>query len=308
MNDQDRVSIHEAMEQQSISISKAGIVTQLQARCSVIAAANPVGGRYDSSRTFSENVELTDPILSRFDVLCVVKDVVDPVNDEKLAQFVVGSHAVSHPDIVDENDDGRLPGTNDPDVLSQEMLRKYITFAKQNCRPKLQAGDYDKIATVYAELRRESSVTQGMPIAVRHLESMIRMSEARAAMHLREYVNDDDIDFAIKTLLESFVSTQKLSVQKALSRKFSRFIVTKADFNALVMFKLRECLRDARSVEQITGQVEDDKHYRVAVRQLEERCRDLDIHDLQPFLRSKDFRTAGFVLDGETNTILLSRA
>ena len=96
MNDQDRVSIHEAMEQQSISISKAGIVTSLQARCSVIAAANPVGGRYDSSRTFSDNVELTDPILSRFDILCVVKDTIDPVLDERLAKFVVGSHVRSH--------------------------------------------------------------------------------------------------------------------------------------------------------------------------------------------------------------------
>lgn len=85
------------MEQQSISISKAGIVTTLQARCSVIAAANPVGGRYDSSRTFAENVELTEPILSRFDILCVVKDVVDPVTDERLAKFVVGSHHRSHP-------------------------------------------------------------------------------------------------------------------------------------------------------------------------------------------------------------------
>lgn len=108
MNDQDRVSIHEAMEQQSISISKAGIVTQLQARCSVIAAANPVGGRYDSSRTFSENVELTDPILSRFDVLCVIKDIVDPVNDEKLAEFVVGSHAASHPHGADEQENANV--------------------------------------------------------------------------------------------------------------------------------------------------------------------------------------------------------
>ncbi|KAG3295209.1 minichromosome maintenance complex component 2 [Ictidomys tridecemlineatus] len=79
MNDQDRTSIHEAMEQQSISISKAGIVTSLQARCTVIAAANPIGGRYDPSLTFSENVDLTEPIISRFDVLCVVRDTVDPV-------------------------------------------------------------------------------------------------------------------------------------------------------------------------------------------------------------------------------------
>lgn len=77
MNDQDRTSIHEAMEQQSISISKAGIVTSLQARCTVIAAANPISGRYDASRTFIENVDLSEPILSRFDVLCVIRDTVD---------------------------------------------------------------------------------------------------------------------------------------------------------------------------------------------------------------------------------------
>merc|ERR1712013_881155 len=97
MNDSDRTSIHEAMEQQTISISKAGIVTQLQARCSVIAAANPIGGRYDPSMTFSENVDLTEPILSRFDILCVVRDTVDPVADEHLARFVVASHMKNHP-------------------------------------------------------------------------------------------------------------------------------------------------------------------------------------------------------------------
>lgn len=79
MNEADRTSIHEAMEQQSISISKAGIVATLQARCSVIAAANPIGGRYDPSLTFAQNVDLSDPILSRFDVLCVVRDTPDPI-------------------------------------------------------------------------------------------------------------------------------------------------------------------------------------------------------------------------------------
>ena len=85
------------MEQQSISISKAGIVTSLQARCSVIAAANPIKGRYNVSQTFLENVDLTEPILSRFDCLCVVRDTVDPLMDEQLARFVVNSHRTSHP-------------------------------------------------------------------------------------------------------------------------------------------------------------------------------------------------------------------
>ena len=82
MNDKDRTSIHEAMEQQSISISKAGIVTSLQARCSVIAAANPINGVYNTSLSFQDNVDLTDPILSRFDILAVVKDEIREDVDE----------------------------------------------------------------------------------------------------------------------------------------------------------------------------------------------------------------------------------
>merc|ERR1719362_1120282 len=102
MNEKDRVSIHEAMEQQTISVSKAGIIATLQARCAVIAAANPIRGRYDSSLTFIENVDLTDPILSRFDVLAVVRDKVDAINDEMLANFVVGSHMKYHPSATEE--------------------------------------------------------------------------------------------------------------------------------------------------------------------------------------------------------------
>jgi DNA replication licensing factor MCM2 len=108
MNDADRTSIHEAMEQQSISISKAGIVTSLQARCTVLAAANPIGGRYDPSLTFSDNVELTEPILSRFDILCVVRDTVDNIEDERLAKFVINSHTKHHPGYVDAEDGKNL--------------------------------------------------------------------------------------------------------------------------------------------------------------------------------------------------------
>lgn len=236
MNDQDRVSIHEAMEQQSISISKAGIVTSLQARCSVISAANPIGGRYNSSKTFSQNVDLADPIISRFDVLCVVKDVVDPVKDEMLANFVVDSHFRSQPkganldeqSAVHSQEDSLSSRPSDPDVLSQEMLKEYITYAKLNVFPKLHDADLDKLTHVYAELRRESSHGQGVPIAVRHIESMIRMSEAHARMQLRNYVSQEDVDMAIHVLLDSFISTQKFGVQKALQR--SDFVVSLVQF------------------------------------------------------------------------------
>ena len=87
------------MEQQSISISKAGIVTSLQARCSVIAAANPLGGVYRSNLNFNDNVDLTDPILSRFDLLTVIKDEHDEEVDDSLATFVLNSHMKAHPNI-----------------------------------------------------------------------------------------------------------------------------------------------------------------------------------------------------------------
>uniref|UniRef100_A0A7M4FMS2 DNA replication licensing factor MCM2 n=1 Tax=Crocodylus porosus TaxID=8502 RepID=A0A7M4FMS2_CROPO len=160
MNDQDRTSIHEAMEQQSISISKAGIVTSLQARCTVIAAANPIGGRYDPSLTFSENVDLTEPIISRFDVLCVVRDTVDPVQDEMLARFVVSSHIKHHPGCKDVvNGDSQeiiLPNTYGVDPIPQEVLKKYIIYAKEKVHPKLNQMDQDKVARMYSDLRKES--------------------------------------------------------------------------------------------------------------------------------------------------------
>merc|ERR1712025_1027288 len=233
MNDQDRTSIHEAMEQQSISISKAGIVTSLQARCAVLAASNPIGGRYDASMTFSENVDLTEPILSRFDILCVVRDTVDPVADEHLARFVVASHMKNHPRATQadftnmETTEAALAAstnTSGVEKIPQELLRKYILYAREKVEPKLHQMDQDKIAKMYADLRRESMATGSIPITVRHIESMIRLAEANARMHLRSHVNEEDVNTAIRIILESFVETQKFSVMKSMKRTFSRFL------------------------------------------------------------------------------------
>lgn len=141
MNDQDRTSIHEAMEQQSISISKAGLVTSLQARCAVIAAANPIGGRYDPSMTFIENVNLSEPILSRFDILCVVKDEFDPMQDQQLAKFVINSHIKHHP-LKEESELSNMQQRDtNYEEIPQELLKKYIVYSKVNVRPKLTVSE-----------------------------------------------------------------------------------------------------------------------------------------------------------------------
>ncbi|KAA8532264.1 hypothetical protein F0562_032296 [Nyssa sinensis] len=345
MNDQDRVSIHEAMEQQSISISKAGIVTSLQARCSVIAAANPIGGRYDSSKNFSQNVELTDPIVSRFDILCVVKDVVDPVKDEMLAKFVVDSHFKSQPkganldDKSISNSQEEIEASAmqaDPEVsylsyylislahvnmleleflhllkfyfslqiLPQDLLKKYITYAKLNVFPRLHDADLNKLTQVYAELRRESSHGQGVPIAVRHIESMIRMSEAHARMHLRQHVTQEDVDVAIRVLLDSFISTQKFGVQKALQKSFRKYMAYKKDHNELVLHLLRGLVKDALHFEEIvSGSTSDLNHIDVKVEELQSKAQDYDINDLEPFFSSILFSRANFVLDKERGVI-----
>ncbi|KAJ6157616.1 DNA replication licensing factor mcm2 [Penicillium chermesinum] len=262
MNDQDRTSIHEAMEQQTISISKAGIVTTLKARCAVVAAANPTGGRYNATKPFSQNVELTEPILSRFDILCVVRDLVEPSEDERLANFVIESHHRSNPPKPLRNNAGelvnadgerideegfridaqgrRLPPTPEEVArraaeqkkedeekegeIPQELLRKYILYARERCYPKLYQIDQDKIARLFADMRRESLATGAYPITVRHLEAIMRIAEAFCKMRLSEYCSAQDIDRAIAVTVESFIGSQKVSCKKALSRAFAKYV------------------------------------------------------------------------------------
>ncbi|KAE9572874.1 DNA replication licensing factor mcm2 [Colletotrichum fructicola] len=244
MNDQDRTSIHEAMEQQTISISKAGIVTTLQARCGIIAAANPIGGRYNSTIPFSANVELTEPILSRFDILCVVRDTVEPAEDERLARFIVGSHSRSHPassqpaaDSMDveqesEKQDTQAETQKKEGEIPQELLRKYILYARERVSPKLYHMDEDKVARLFADMRRESLATGAYPITVRHLEAIIRISEAFCRMRLSEYCSAQDIDRAIAVTVDSFVGSQKISCKKALARAFAKYTLARPGGNS----------------------------------------------------------------------------
>ncbi|CAJ0750815.1 1119_t:CDS:10 [Entrophospora sp. SA101] len=161
-------------------------------RCAVLAAANPIRGRYNASVPFSHNVYLTEPILSRFDILCVVKDKVNSGIDEILAEFVVASHIRSHPS-SEAQSVGDLH--QDADLIPQDDLRKYILYAKQ-IEPTLSEFDKLKVANLYAGLRQEVSTKWGF---------------FWCRIHLRRDTIGRDLDVAIDVVLRSFFSSQKYS-------------------------------------------------------------------------------------------------
>lgn len=149
---------------------------------------------------------------------------------------------------MDESQDATMGGVMVP--LSQDILRKYIQYARRNVHPKLQQMDQDKIAKLYGELRRESQLTGSVPITVRHIESMIRIAEAHARMHLRDYVREDDVNMAIRVTLTSFIESQKFSVMKNMRRKFQKYITYKQDNNEILLFLLLNLHQETLSFHQ----------------------------------------------------------
>mmetsp|Transcript_20268 Transcript_20268/g.30745 ORF Transcript_20268/g.30745 Transcript_20268/m.30745 type:complete len:1005 (+) Transcript_20268:228-3242(+) len=325
MSEQDRTSIHEAMEQQSISVSKAGIVTSLQARCSVIAAANPIGGRYDSSCSFAENVELTDPILQRFDLLCVLQDTVDPIADERLASFVTRSHMRSVATNEYARGEVELPavqassmvenGQSQLKVIPQELLRKYIQYARTNVKPMLRENDFDKekIASLYVALRKESVTSGGVPIAVRHIESIMRLAESHAKMHLREYVRDDDMDASIGMMLQSFITAQKFSVRRQLKRGFAKYISSGEDRAHLLLHILQKMMSNEQVYQQIRLRQQGKSGemlgtLEVPLNEFEGKARERRIYDVTEFCNGEAFKESGYILDTRRGVIMRDSA
>ena len=177
MRPQDRVAIHEAMEQQTISIAKAGITTILNSRTSVLAAANPVQGRYDDLKHAAEQIDFQTSILSRFDAIFIVRDLREESTDKAIASHVVGLHMQ------------KVDASNTPDV-DMEFLKKYLCYAKMKVFPRLSEEAGHMLQDMYVGDRQASKEqnisrkTNGIPITVRQLEAIIRLSESIAKMHL----------------------------------------------------------------------------------------------------------------------------
>lgn len=163
--------------------------------------------------------------------------------------------------------------------------------------------DEEKIAKMYSQLRQESYSTGSLPITVRHIESVIRMAEAHARMHLRESVKESDVSMAIRMMLESFIEAQKFSVMKKMRSTFQKYLVYQKDHSELLFFILRQLTLDTLAYIRCK-EGPQATHVEIMEKDLVERSKTLDIHNLQPFYNSDIFKKNGFSYDPKRKVIL----
>lgn len=194
MRGEDRVAMHEAMEQQTISIAKAGIVATLNARASILAAANPKLGRYDPDFPVKDNVNLSVTILSRFDLIFVLRDIPDRERDSFCSEMITIARMYA-------DDKAKLAKYGLKPPIPRDLLRKYIVYAKRTCKPKLTPEAAEKIHNYFISMRSQAQGERApIPITYRHLDALVRLSQAHARMRLSNRVTPEDVDVAIKLL------------------------------------------------------------------------------------------------------------
>eukprot|EP00752_Nemacystus_decipiens_P011885 g10538.t1 len=223
MSEMDRVAIHEVMEQQTVTIAKAGIHASLNARCSVVAAANPVYGQYDKTKRPQENIGLPDSLLSRFDLLFVVLDQLDAENDRAISEHVLRGHRFRKPgsDMEPEQLNGtssegasQQEQTESPEeaaqvwekhhpllraskdtreeLVCQKFLKKFLHYSKHRIHPELTEDAREQISSAYASLRSKQGNNRSLPVTARSLETLIRLASAHAKARLSHKVEEAD--------------------------------------------------------------------------------------------------------------------
>merc|ERR1712203_1167047 len=200
MDPHDQVAIHEAMEQQTISITKAGVKATLNARASILAAANPIGGRYDRTKSLKQNIQMTAPIMSRFDLFFILVDDCNEVTDYAIARRIIDLHT-------------KLEESIDRSYTVEEITR-YLNFARM-FKPKLSHDSQELLVQQYKHLRQRDtggSAKSSWRITVRQLESMLRLSESFARLHCSEEVTAKHVKEAYRLLNKSIIRVDQPDV------------------------------------------------------------------------------------------------
>ncbi|RKP39571.1 MCM2/3/5 family-domain-containing protein [Dimargaris cristalligena] len=214
MREEDRVAIHEAMEQQTISIAKAGITTILNSRTSVLAAANPVFGRYDDMKSAGDNIDFQTTILSRFDMIFIVRDEHSEQRDKTIAKHVMNVH---------------MNSANPADQVEGEIdvskMKRYVTYCKSKCAPRLSTEAAEKLSSHFVQLRsqihsmeRDNNERSSIPITVRQLEAIIRISESLAKMALAPIATEEHVEEALRLFRASTIDAVQTGQVEGVTR------------------------------------------------------------------------------------------
>lgn len=230
MNANDRIAIHEAMAQQTISINKWGINVTLPAQTAVIASGNPAYGRYDDARTLAENLEnLPVTLLSRFDLIFTIRDLPDEEMDKERAEFVL---RVAKGDL------------NEKDLISIPVLRKYIAYGRR-LSPTLTSEAHTIIKKCYSDLRKEGKARGAFMITLRHLEGLVRMAEAHARARLSDKVVKEDAQAAVDIMnkaLDEYIDP--ITHERDIDQMFTGKTGRQQGIDKCVLDVLRECQED----------------------------------------------------------------
>ncbi|CBK20375.2 uncharacterized protein [Blastocystis hominis] len=264
----------EAMEQQTVSIAKAGIVCTLSSRVSILAAANPSGGHYNRGKTVSENIKMPPGLLSRFDLTFLLLDTPDEEKDRMLSEHIMKmyaadgeavdslAHAAAAPSFSMQDDSSislrlRRGAADVTDPIPAVLLRKYLAFVHQTVNPRLTSEAARVLKSFYLSLRDQYGDDEAIPITMRHLESLVRLSQARARLECRTEVSVEDakdiIDIMKESLFEvlsdemgmvDFQRTTGMSKTKQV-KLFVAALTKEAERRSNALFSVREMMEVA---------------------------------------------------------------
>lgn len=206
MQKDDRSALHEAMEQQSISIAKAGITATLRSRCALLGAANPKLGRFDEFAPIAEQINMPPSLLSRFDLIFILTDKPNQQLDRAIGEHILKAHGVG--ELIAHHNNTPIEGVDD-DYINRELepvipdiepalFRKYIAYSKRNCFPLLSDQAKERLIQYYLDLRNLADSNKPVPITARQLEAMVRLAEAHARIRLSGTIEFSDAEEVVK--------------------------------------------------------------------------------------------------------------
>ncbi|MDD5684768.1 MAG: minichromosome maintenance protein MCM [Methanoregulaceae archaeon] len=279
MHKEDRSALHEAMEQQSISVAKAGITATLKSRCALLGAANPKYGRFDDYAPIGDQINMPASLLSRFDLIFVMSDKPDHKRDAAIAEHILKAHNIG--ETIAQHSRQPIPGVDDEYIAEQlkpvtpdiepMIFRKYVAYAKRTCFPRLTDDARNSLIDYYMKLRDlASESSKPVPVTARQLEALVRLAEASARIRLSNTIEPVDAERVVKivdTCLRQVAYDAK-SGSFDIDRVVTGFSKGKRDLIRMIKLAIRELADDngRAQIEDVITRLVQEGHSRDEIR------------------------------------------